>query len=103
MPFWMWLLIDLGILLIGAAWLGYLLWELKFRADKVKQIIKPLLAKAQTLGDAIESHPLYAKPANNLDDDPLELTGRWLKLKGAREQKREAKKRRLIARLSTRK
>ena len=103
MALWVWLLIDLGILLIGAAWLGYLAWELKFRVDKVQEIIDPMLARAQTLESAIQSHPRYNKPANNLDDDPLELTGRWLKLKSARQQKREAKKRRLIARLSTRK
>jgi len=100
---WGWLLIFLGIVLVGAGWLGYLLWELKFKAEKVGQLIEPVLAQTQTLVEALESHPLYNKPANNLDDDPIEMTNRWLKLRGAREQKREAKKRRLIARLSTRK
>jgi hypothetical protein len=35
MPFWAWLLIDIGILILGLLVLGWIGWELYFKFTKV--------------------------------------------------------------------
>jgi hypothetical protein len=103
MPFWVWFLIFLGIGLFGLAILGWIAWELVFKFTKLQQESEKLRASLATLQLEIDTAESYLKPADNLSDDPVKLTGRWLARKSLHEQEKSAKQRRLIARFSKRK
>jgi len=42
MPFWGWILVDLGILIIGGLWWGYLIWNVAQRGAAAVKVIKPM-------------------------------------------------------------
>ena len=64
MPFWGWLLIDLGILLVGGFWLTYLLWVLFYRGRNIVRVMKPMF-------DALEKlEPHLEKLESRLDEPP---------------------------------
>ena len=72
MPGWIWFLIAFGLFILGAVWLGYLVWQLKFSFKKLVEEVAPIVHQVNELGNAQAKKP-------------------------------EAKKRRLVPRLSTRK
>jgi hypothetical protein len=103
MAFWQWSLVFLGIILAGGVWIGSITISLSSSSKKLMKENAELLeaiAKLQALG---EEKPEYTAPANNLNDSVYEKTAAFLKRKRAQEQKRDAKKRRLISRFSKRK
>ena len=55
MPFWGWLLIDLGILLVGGFWLTYLLWILFQRGRSVAKVMKPMVDAMDRLSPELEN------------------------------------------------
>ena len=103
MAFWQWTLIDLAILTSGAIWHGVLVRELGKSAKRMANENEKLIEKLSLLSLATESTSTYQRPVNNLNDSALEKTTILLKRMRTQDQKREAKKRRLIARFSTRK
>ena len=103
MPFWVWLLIDLGIGLLGVVVLALISRELFFKFNKMQQESAILQASLLDLQQDLETASGYLKPENNLGDNPVALTGLWLARKRRHEQEKSTKQRRLIARFSKRK
>ena len=54
MPFWGWLLIDLGILVVGGFWLTYLLWNLFQRGRSIARVMKPMFDALERLEPNLE-------------------------------------------------
>lgn len=103
MKLWQWLLIDIGILTLGGLWLGSIVLNLGRSAkDAVKenQSLVDALAELQSASDAKGN---YSAPKTNLEDSAFEKTEQLLARLRRQDKKREAKKRRLIARFSERK
>lgn len=103
MPFWAWLLIDLGILILGLLVLGWIGWDLFFKFTKVSGESLRLQKAVEALQVQMTTEAKYVKPADNLDDDSSKLTQDWLARKSQHEREKSAKQRRLIARFSKRK
>jgi predicted negative regulator of RcsB-dependent stress response len=103
MPFWAWILIDLGILILGLLVLGWIGWDLYFKVTKVSGESLKLQKAVESLQEQLATSAKYAKPADNLSDDPAKLTQSWLARKSDHEHEKSAKQRRLIARFSKRK
>lgn len=103
MPFWVWFLIDLGIAILGLTVLGWISWELFFKFTKLQKESEKLQASLSALQLEVDTAASYLKPADNLADDPVKLTGRWLARKNLHEREKSAKQRRLVARFSKRK
>lgn len=99
MPFWGWLLIDFGIMLLGAVWWVYLLWNLKNRGERLLKIATPVINQLETMASLQEQGGSYEKPAADLGSDPRKMEAAWLARKAASEQKKRDRQRRLIARL----
>jgi hypothetical protein len=103
MAIWQWALIDLGILVIGAVWLGLIVGSLAKSAKRLSDDNRELVAAIEKLSASTEAKGTYQRPETNLDDSAFERPAILLKRMRSQDQKREAKKRRLIARFSTRK
>jgi Tfp pilus assembly protein PilE len=103
MPFWAWLLIDLGVLLFGLLILAWIAWDIYFKVSKISQESSELQKAMAVLQEQLETTEKYLKPADNLGDDPAKLTRDWMARKSHREHEKSAKQRRLIARFSKRK
>lgn len=57
MPFWVWLLIDLGILAVGAVWWAYLAKSVAIRLAKTTSLVKPSTDAAQRLIAELDKLP----------------------------------------------
>jgi len=99
MPFWAWLLIDLGILILGAGWWAILGFDLANRGERLAHVVKPMLDAAAALEAAQLADYEYTKPESDLESDPVRLERAWEHRMALREQKKQARQRRLIARL----
>lgn len=49
MPLWGWILVDLGILIIGGLWWGYLIWNLAQRGKAIAKVTKPMTDQIERL------------------------------------------------------
>jgi hypothetical protein len=103
MAIWQWALIDLGILAVGMVWLGMIVGSLAKSAKRLANDNGELHAAIEKLSASTEAEGDYHRPETNLEDSAFERTAILLKRMRTQDQKREAKKRRLIARFSTRK
>jgi hypothetical protein len=99
MPFWAWLLIDLGILVLGAAWWGYLAYGLAQRGKRTMKYLQPLLDQANSLQNAVETPGEYQKPTDDLHSDPRKMERNLEERKRAQAHRSAERQRRLIARL----
>jgi hypothetical protein len=99
MPFWAWLLIDFGVLILGAGWWTYLLWDLYNRGKRIVNDSAETIAAVEELQKASETTETYEKPATDLASDPVKTEAAWLRRKANSEQKKLDRQRRLIARL----
>lgn len=99
MPFWGWLLIDLGILIAGAAWWGYLIFGLAAKAKRTQKVIEPVLAQLQALQTAQETPGEYQKPTDDLASDPRKMERNLDDRRRAQAHRRDERQRRLVARL----
>jgi len=57
MPFWAWLLIDLGILLVGAVWWAFLGLGVAQRLARTAAVIKPSTDAASALSAELDKLP----------------------------------------------
>jgi hypothetical protein len=103
MAIWQWALIDAGILVLGGLWLSSVVISMAKSAKTLISENSKLLEQVQALEAATSERSSYEAPKDNLQDSAFEKTAIFLKRLRVQEQKREAKKRRLIARFSTRK
>lgn len=103
MPAWAWVLIFGGIALAGMGLHLTILFEIKHKAQRTMATLAPFQSKIGQLQEELSTQPQYQAPANNLGDDPVLTTQIWLKRQHASEQKKAAKQRRLISRLTKRK
>ena len=55
MPLWAWILVDLSVLVIGAGWLAYLIWNLTQRGAAIAKVTKPLTQQLEALTAAQEN------------------------------------------------
>jgi hypothetical protein len=55
MPFWGWLLVDLGILLAGSVWLLFLLWIIAQRGKRLARVTKPVLDALERIKPELEA------------------------------------------------
>jgi len=99
MPFWGWLLVDLGILVLGAAWWAYLGYGLYQRGRKTQKMLQPLIDQANALQTAQETPGEYQKPTDDLHSDPRIMERNLEQRKRAQAHRRAERQRRLIARL----
>jgi hypothetical protein len=103
MPVWVWILIDLGILLLGLVVLGLIGWDLYYKFTKVSGESLKLQKSVAVLQEQLATSDDFVKPADNLGDDSAKLTQVWLARKSHHQQEKSAKQRRLISRYSKRK
>lgn len=54
MPLWVWILVDLGILLVGGLWLAYLGWGLAGRASRISKVTKPMFDQIERIQAEVE-------------------------------------------------
>ena len=54
MPFWGWLLVDLGVILAGVTWWAVLGLRVARAAQKTYAVVSPSVAAAGKLNDALE-------------------------------------------------
>jgi hypothetical protein len=99
MPFWGWLLVDLGIVLAGAAWWAYLALGLVRRGRKTQRLLQPLIDQANALQVAQETPGDYQKPTDDLHSDPRKMERNLEERKRSQAHWRAERQRRLIARL----
>ena len=99
MPIWGWLLVDFGILVLGAGWWLLLLLDLKNRGERLLKVAQPVLAEIEKLSAAQQTPGEYLKPSPDTQSDPRKMEAAWLRRKAASEQKKADRQRRLIARL----
>lgn len=103
MELWQWLIVDFAVLAIGGLWLLFLLRNLANSAKKLVTDNRRLLDAIAKLQEASGSEAQYVAPKTNLEDSAFEKTEQLLGRLRMQDKKREAKKRRLIARFSKRK
>ena len=103
MPSWAWVLIFVGIALAGLSLHLTILFQIKHKAKLTMATLAPFQSKISQLQEELSTQSQYQAPANNLGDDPVLTTQIWLKRQHASEQRKAAKQRRLISRLTKRK
>ena len=103
MQLWQWLLIDIGILGLGGVWLATIIVNLARVAKRAAADSADLIDALSKLQAATSTESSYSAPKTNLEDSAFEKTEQLLARLRRQEKKREAKKRRLIARFSERK
>ena len=103
MPVWVWVLVFAGIALAGLVLHIAILLELKHKAERIMAVVGPLQLEISELQFQASTKSSYQAPTNNLADDPVVTTQTWLKRQHASEQRKAARQRRLISRLTKRK
>jgi hypothetical protein len=103
MPAWAWVVVFVGIAVAGFALHLAILLELKYKTERIMAVVAPLQQKISELVLMKLTESDYLAPVNNLGDDPVVATQIWLKRQYASEQRKAARQRRLISRLTKRK
>jgi hypothetical protein len=103
MPIWAWILIFVGIALAGLGLHLTILFGIKYKAQRTMAVVAPIQQKISQFQEQLATKSDYQAPANNLGDDPVVSTQIWLKRQHASEQRKAARQRRLISRLTKRK